>query len=523
MAKSKIVTAYEKNFEARMTERLQETGRPRLPAQSLFAMVAKEAGYNVNARNCVSVYTAIKPLIEGLVLAEIVKFRHVENGTSFYTIPCIPQDGAGVKPAGMGEFRTSWRVQKDTPHYKAGVALAGRVFKPNLEALKEAEEQTAQGFVFHKGEWKSKADYFPVEEDDKSYDDLLQTQMRQCASIRALSKQYPLGFSFDVKCDDRGRFNYLGGYASPHYGRLARKIYTLSEMVTLDHRTSFAQNFALLTGSAIGRNCGVGTDVDTDFWAGSLAHYGVTVKPHSPEREVCKRYGMPRFYGAGEQTATEKATLVASEYISRGKLSEQRFKELLKALQALGENLRDFGDRARAFAQSWVDIGEQPRWQTPSGYTSCQEYWTHVDRVWNSGTNETWAYPKSMTSRLETRRICERSDKERGDKSVLVATTANILQSLDASVLALATVEFTALTGYAPYTIHDSYTVHKDDAATLTMCVVNAMRKVADSAEVKALRRELSLPPVKVLFGSRKEDPKARNLDMRAMNPLDIE
>lgn len=517
-----VKTATPEFIEA-VTNRLSAMGKPRIPAQTLFAIVSECAGYDVNARNVVGIYTMVKPLVEALVLSETIKFRFVENGTSFYTVPTIPSDGTGVKPAGKGELRTSWRLPKSSVHYTAGVALATRVFKANTEALAEAEKQLTQGLVFHKGEWKSKQDYKPVEDDDKKYDDLLAVQMRQVSSIRALTQQYPTGWSFDVKCDDRGRFNYLGGYASPHCGRLARMLYTLDDMVTLDHRTSFAQNFSLLTGSKLGKMCGVGTDADVDFWTSALAHYGLTIKPHSPEREISKRYGMPRFYGAGETTATEKATSVAGEYIAKGKLSEQRFKELLKALQCLGEDLRDFCERARAFAQGWVDIGEHPRWTTPSGYTSCQKYYTHVDKAWNSGTNEVWAYPKNMTSRLATRRICEKSDKEKGDKSVLVATTANILQSLDASVLALAIVEFKSLTGYAPYTIHDSYTVMKEDHVTLMTCVVNAMRKVADSDEVKALRRELALPPVKVLFGNRKEDPKVRNLDMRAMNPLDIE
>lgn len=523
MAKSKIVTTYEKTFEARMTERLQKACKPRIPAQSLFAMVAKEAGHSVNARNVTGVYTAIKPLIEGLVLAEVVRFRHVENGTSFYEIPSIPSDGAGIKPAGQGEVRKDWRMTEDCLHSQACKAIAKHVFVTNRAHLAIAEEQNLNKRVYHKGEWYSQEEYIPTEEDDLKYKDLLDRQMRMIASHKALLEKYPSGWSFDVFTDDRGRVYYAGGYASPHCGSLARYLYTQAGQVTCDHRTSFAQNFSLLTGSKIGQWCGVGTDADSDFWMNALAHYGLTIKPHSPEREIAKRYGMPTFYGAGKVRATASADAVAGEFLSRGKLSKARYEELMKALDLLGDDLRDFSERARSFAQSWVDIGEHPQWETPSGFHAEKHYWAHVDKIWNSGTNATWAYPKSMTSRLETRRICERTDKEKGDKSVLVATGANLLQSIDASVLTRACLKFFNLTGYTPYVIHDSYTVEESDRATLEKCVVESMIETADSEQMQAIRRELSLPPVKVIIGKRKESAGVRNLDLRKMNPLDIE
>lgn len=522
MAKSKSIVATEATLE-KITARLQREGRPTIPAQSMFPLVASAAGYHVNARNSNAVYTEIKPLLEQLILAEVVKFHYVEGGTSFYEVPTVPQNGTGVKPAGQGEVRPNWRLSEDSLHLQAMRAIAQHVFITNREHLTIAEEQNLSKRVFHKGEWKSQSEYMPTEEDDLKYEDLLMRQSRMIACHKALLESHPEGWSFDVFADDRGRVYYAGGYASPHCGSLARYLYTLAGQVTCDHRTSFAQNFALLTGSKIGQWCGVGTDADTDFWTNALEHYGCEIQPHSPEREIAKRYGMPTFYGAGKQRATESADAVAGEFLSRGKLSKARYEELMKALDKMGDDLRDFSERARSFAQSWVDIGEHPQWETPSGFHAEKHYWTHINRVWNSGTNETWAYPKSMTSRLKTRRICERSDKERGDKSVLVATGANLLQSLDASVLTRACLKFYEETGYTPYVIHDSYTVREEEKDTLQRCVIEAMIETADSDQLKTLRRELSLPPVKVLTGKRTPDPKCRNLDMRAMNPLDIE
>lgn len=522
MAKSKIIVATEATLE-KITAHLQREGRPTIPAQSMFPLVASAAGYHVNARNSNEVYTAVKPLLEKLILTEVVKFHYVEGGTSFYEVPAVPQNGTGVKPAGQGEVRQNWRLSEGSLHLQAMQVIAKHVFITNSERLAEAEAQNLNKKVFHKGAWKTSQEYVPTEEDDLKFEDLLLRQARMIACHKALLETHPDGWSFDVFADDRGRVYYAGGYASPHCGSLARYLYTQAGEVTCDHRTSFAQNFALLTGSQIGQWCGVGTDVDTDFWMNALKHYGCEIQPHSPEREISKRYGMPTFYGAGKARAKASAEETARAFIARGELTKERFEELLCALERMGEDLRDFSERARAFAQSWVDIGEHPQWETPSGFHAEKHYWTHIDKVWNSGTNETWAYPKSMTSRLKTRRICERTDKERGDKSVLVATGANLLQSLDASVLTRACLKFYEETGYAPYVIHDSYTVQEEDRDTLQRCVISAMIETADSDQLKALRRELSLPPVKVLTGRRTPDPKCRNLDMRAMNPLDLE
>lgn len=523
MAKSKIITAVESTLRNKIVERLKREGRPTIPAQSMFALVAGVADYRVNARNATHVYTSVKPVIEDLVLSEEVRFHFVEGGTSFYEIPSVPQNGTGVKPAGHGEVRPNWRLPADSLHMQAMICIAKHIFITNREHLAVAETHLLNNEVYHKGAWYNQSEYRPTEEDDLKFEDLHNRQMRMVATHRVLLEEHPQGWSFDVFADDRGRVYYAGGFASPHCGSLARFLYTQAGQVTCDHRTSFAQNFSLLTGSKIGQWCGVGVAEDTDFWVNALEHYGCTIQPHSPEREISKRYGMPTFYGAGKARAKAAAEETASAFIARGELPRERFEALMVALERLGEDLRDFSERARTFAQSWVDIGEHPQWETPSGFHAEKHYWTHVDKTWNSGTNETWAYPKSMTFRLETKRICERSDKERGDKSCQVATGANLLQSIDASVLTRACLKFYGVTGYAPYVIHDSYTVKESDRDTLTECVVDAMREVADSAEMKALRRELSLPPVKVLTGRRTPDPKCRNLDMRAMNPLDIE
>lgn len=518
-----VVETATPEFLEKVMSALKKQARPRIPAQTMFAIVARTAGYDVHARNVVSVYTKIKPLVEALVLAEAVRFSYVENGQSFYTVPSLGGNGSGVKSAGQGTVRNNWRLNPESLHSQACEVIAKHRFITNREHLADAEAHVLDNRVYHKGNWYTKSEYIPVEEDDLKFDDLHDKQMKMIASHKSLLEQHPHGWSFDVFTDDRGRVYYAGGYASPHCGSLARYLYTHEGQITCDHRTSFAQNYSLLTGSNMGKWCGVGTADESDFWVNALAHYGMTIKPHSAEREICKRYGMPTFYGAGKARATESADEVAREFLARGKLSEARYKDLMKALDLLGDDLRDYSERARGFAKSWVDIGEHPQWRTPSGFHAEKHYWCHVDKPWQSGTNETWAYPKSLTTRLQTKRICERSDKEKGDKSCLIATGANLLQSIDASILTRACLKFYKKRGYTPYVIHDSYTIEKDDRATLERCVIESMIETADSAELKALRSELSYPPVKVICGNRKPSEGVRNLDLRAMNPLDLE
>ena len=519
----KILTAPTPEWIEGFSKTLAERGKPRYTAQGMFALCARAIGYRVNARNYREACTACKPFIEALVLEGVISFQYRQGLTSYYKVPCVPSSGTGAVAPRTGVYENSWHASTDSLHSQAGALLAQAVFTPNLKVLENAEEQLREGRVFHNDVWLDKADYKPTKKDDLVYSDLLVTQMHQCASIRALAETFPTGFSFNVKTDDRGRFYYRGGYASPHFGKLNRAIYTHEGQVTLDHRTSFAQNFSLLTGSPIGQHCGVGSAEPVDFWVGMLRPYGVDIKADSIERKIAKAYGMVGFYGAGSDTCKADADRVARDALATGKLSETRYRELLEALAKVGESLSDFGERTRSFARQWVDIGEQPRWTLPTGFEASKDYWCHLDCEWNSGTNEAWAYPVSMTTRLETRRICERQNDEKGDKSVLVATTANILQSIDSAVLALAVLEFHGRTGYAPYCIHDSYTVRTEDEKTLLSCVVNAMRKVCDSPELARLRRELSLPPVKAIFGRRKPDPKARNLSLIDMNPLERE
>lgn len=518
MSASKIIAHVEARLEdlkSRTLEALTKAGRPRVVAQTVFSTAAR-ASWLECTRAIVGDFTCVKPVIRAMVADGSLAFHYVENGTSFYTIPSMdPATGNTAHAPGEATFEVDPRhIGEDCLHLQAGKLIASRVWRINVRRLEEARDKNAKGYVFSNFSWvKTPA------EDDTAF----VTQRQQIAAISAIVESIGVNVSFDAFCDDRGRFYVRGGYASPYMGKLGRWLYTADDEVTLDHRTSFAQNFALLTGDAMGQYCGVGTAEDCDFWRGLLAPYGVNIAPHSLHRDACKAYGMPLFYGAGQSLAAERRDALLKQAVSAGEIDQPQADAIAEALDAVGEKLKGFQELTRSFAQSFVDWGEDPSWTTPSGFKACKKYRTHKTVVWNSGENDcTWYCPKSMTVKVKTNVICTQP-KDEADKSVLVATTANILQSLDAALMAKVIVSFKQETGITLFPLHDSYTVPKELAPTLTTCVIQAMRELADSDEMKALRRELNLPPVKVLVGKAKPSDQMRNLDLRAMNPLDEE
>lgn len=515
---SKIIAHVQARMEGLKAEtlrRLQKAGRPRVVAQTVFITAARACGLQAT-RNIVSDMTAAKPLIRAMVADGSLVFHHVEGGTSYYTIPSVDgMTGNTAHTPGEATFEVDPRhIEQDCLHLQAGKLIASRVWRVNVRRLEEARDRNANGYVFNDFKWEK-----APAEDDAAFI----AQRQQIAAISAIVESIGISVSFDAFCDDRGRFYVRGGYASPYMGKLGRWLYTAEDEVTLDHRTSFAQNFALLTGDAMGKHCGVGTAEDCDFWHGLLAPYGVDIAPHSLHRDACKAYGMPLFYGAGQSLAAERRDALLRQAVSAGEIDDGQAKAIAEALDAVGEKLKGFQELTRSFAQSFVEWGEDPYWTTPSGFKACKKYRTHKTIVWNSGENDcTWYCPKSMTVKVKTGVICT-SPKDEADKSVLVATTANILQSLDAALMAKVIVSFKQETGVTLFPLHDSYTVPKELAPALTACVIQAMRELADSEEMKALRRELNLPPVKVITGKARPSDQMRNLDLRQMNPLDEE
>ena len=330
---SKIIAHVQARMEelkAETLRRLQRAGRPRVVAQTVFITAARACGLQAT-RKIVNDMTAVKPLVRAMVADGSLVFHHVEGGTSYYTIPSVDgMTGNTAHTPGEATFEVDPRhIGEDCLHLQAGGLIASRVWRVNMSRLEIARAQHEQGFAFNEGKW------VVANPSDDSY----KQQGLQIAAISAICEKLGGKVAFDAFCDDRGRFYVRGGYASPYMGKLGRWLYTADDEVTLDHRTSFAQNFSLLTGDAMGQHCGVGTAEDCDFWHGLLAPYGVNIAPHSLHRDACKAYGMPLFYGAGQSLAASRRDALLAEAVSAGEISEEQAKAIAEALDAVAQGL----------------------------------------------------------------------------------------------------------------------------------------------------------------------------------------
>lgn len=469
-------------------------------AQSFFLKVCSLMGLPTSPRKIKQSLASAKHCVKALVDSGYVDFYYNEGSYSWYIIPTSAERAKmTARPVGAGKVLESWHLPAESLHMQAAKLMATRKYIPNPTRVQTLKQKLAEGIVFKEGKW-SKLDDAPTEEDKTRYEE-------QKAIADALDT---LGAaSFDVGCDDRGRFYLGGGLISPQAGRLMRWIYTSDDEVTLDHRTSFAQILSLLYGLPdLGVKCGIGTDKATDLYLGILAAAGITADHESAERKVVKKVVMPMAYGQSAKNAQREAEDLGK---SLG-IEPARLKQVIDAALKAAKAFEKLSFDARRFAQECADDGEQPKWTTPSGFIACKEYTTRRRVEWCTGDDSGEVMPCSMTFLVPTKVIATQSNTELGYKSVLVATAANIVQSLDAALMARVVVRFHKETGEVPFTIHDSYTVSKANADALRHIVADEMGALCSSREMDEIRRELRIPRGRLGL-----------LDFGRMNPLEEE
>lgn len=321
----------------------------------------------------------------------------------------------------------------------------------------------------------------------------LEAKQAQCRALLALPEG---AVYFDTAADYRGRLYFGGGLASPHNGRFAREVFTGPDEVTLDCRSSFAQMIALLTGdAALGRACGIGTTDECDLYLQVAEQAGIDREKAKAHRDALKHAIMPRAYGAGEARSKEAlACFTETEQIA-----------VLKRLDAFTRITK----RAQATAAEWADDGDQLEWTTPCGNRPKQEYFVMKSAQFCTGTNDKLYYPSAFALTLRTQYV-QKTRTETQSGAVLGAT-ANVVQSLDASLCAEVICRHFDKTGEIPFTIHDSFTVKRETAESLKQTVCEVMRDMYDAPEMVALRKMLKIIP-----------PKA-GIDFSQMNPLSEE
>ena len=323
----------------------------------------------------------------------------------------------------------------------------------------------------------------------------LEAKQAQCKALLALPNT---AVYFDTAADYRGRLYFGGGLASPHNGKFAREVFTHESEITLDCRSSFAQMISILMGdAALGRSCGLGTTENCDLYISIGMQAGLSEDFCRAHRDPLKYSIMPRAYGAGEERTKETLT-------QAGFTADQTM-AVVKRLDAFTR----LAKRAQAAAAEFADDGDQLEWSTPCGNHPRQEYYITKSVVFCTGSNDRLYYPPSFALTLRTQYV--QKNRTEFQSGAILGSTANIVQSLDASLCAEVICRFFDATNIVPYTIHDSFTIPKEHADLLRKIVCEVMRDMYSDPEMIELRKMLKIIP-----------PKA-GIDFSKMNPLSEE
>lgn len=506
---------------------IRESRKPTLPAQGLFTLIARASGKHLTPRTAPEIFRMASETIRALVESGELSYEFAPDGGTYRINHHAPEEVQGVEP--------NRRFNGDSLHLQAAQIMASREFTPNAERVQEAKRRLGEGLVYSGGEWLSQPDYerkLTIDAFDEAENDALNERktFRELVAIQSWivdqlsTNGAPAAKRFPVKCDDRGRFYYKGGFLSPHNGRFARWLYTHEGEATYDHRTSFAQMISIILGDdELGRQVGITSDQEGDFYVGLARDAELEIDRHGIDREAMKRAIMPAAYGAGERLSRARFEKVYTDH--GAEVNSELWEVVAKSLK----NFAHLQSATRAFAHGFADDGETPEWLTPSGFTAKKHYWLTrtVTTVFDTEEENSWFRPQTMKAAVPTRIVCTQSAKaENGQpaqKSAIVATMANMVQSLDAALMAHVIVGFYEQTGEALYPIHDSYTVSAEHAETLQTVVRDSLRAIARSDALANLRKAMHLPPVRVQTGTRPPKGAGRVLDMRKMLPIEAE
>lgn len=464
-----------------------DTGRG-ISVQNVFLRTARALGLEIKPRNVEPLRECL-PVIRSLIDEGVIEYWHSETMPR-YTL----REGATTKSCCRTEPTGAIiraRNNRDNG-LRALELMSARPFYLNRDKVKAELDSVIANLETLPEMWKDGILRGEAYASEKAAQEAKQAQ---CKALLALPE---CALFFDTAADYRGRLYFGGGLASPHNGRFAREVFTRPDEVTLDCRSSFAQMIALLTGdAALGRACGLGTTEDCDLYISIGMQAGLSEDFCRAHRDPLKYSIMPRAYGAGEERTKETLT-------QAGFTADQTI-AVVKRLDAFTR----LAKRAQAAAAEWADDGDQLEWTTPCGNHPHQKYFVMKSAQFCTGSNDRLYYPPAFALTLATQFVQKnRTDTQSG---AVLGATANIVQSLDASLCADVICKHFDKTGEVPFTIHDSFTVKKENANSLRETVCEVMRDMYDASEMVALRKMLKIIP-----------PKA-GIDFSQMNPLSEE
>lgn len=462
-----------------------DTGKG-ISVQNVFLRTARALGLEIKPRNVEPLRECL-PIIRDLIDEGVIEYWHSETmprytlreGATSRACYRTEPTGAVIRASNnRGNGLRALELMSARPFYLSRDRVRAELDQvtADLESLPQAWQD---GILRGEAYTSQKA--------------ALEAKQAQCNALLTLPN---CAVYFDTAADYRGRLYFGGGLASPHNGRFAREVFTREGEVTLDCRSSFAQMITLLTGdAALGRACGIGTTENCDLYLQVAEQAGIPRAKAKAHRDELKHAIMPRAYGAGEARSKEALT----------SFSETEQVSILKQLDSFTRITK----RAQAAAAEFADDGDQLEWSAPCGNSPRQEYYIMKSAVFCTGSNDRLYYPPSFALTLRTQYV--QKNRTEFQSGAVLGSTANIVQSLDASLCADVICRHFGKTGEIPFTIHDSFTVKRENAASLKQTVCEVMREMYTAPEMIELRKMLKIIP-----------PKA-GLDFSLMNPLSEE
>lgn len=463
-----------------------DTGKG-ISVQNVFLRVAHALNLEIKPRN-VEPLRACMPVIRDLVDEGVLEYWHSET-MPHYTLREGATSRACCRTEPVGAVIRARNNRGDG--LRALELMSARPFYLNRDKVQTELERVTADIESLPQAWQ---DGILRGEAYTSQKAALEAKQKQCKALLALPD---CAVYFDTAADYRGRLYFGGGLASPHNGKFAREVFTQQGEVTLDCRSSFAQMIAILTGdAALGRACGLGTTDDCDLYLQVAEQAGIAREQAKAHRDALKHAIMPRAYGAGEARSKEALA---------GAFTEAEQVAVLKRLDSFTRITK----RAQATAAEWADDGDQLEWTTPCGNHPRQEYFVMKSAQFCTGSSDRLYYPPAFALTLRTQYV--QKNRTETQSGAVLGATANLVQSLDASLCADVICKHFDKTGEIPFTIHDSFTVKKENADSLRQTVCEVMKDMYTAPEMIELRKMLKIIP-----------PKA-GIDFSLMNPLSEE
>jgi DNA-dependent RNA polymerase-like protein len=229
--------------------------------------------------------------------------------------------------------------------------------------------------------------------------------------------------------------------------------------VAVDASTSVLQHMALLLLDAnLGRLVNLWPGERQDFYSKVGEACGLS-------RSAVKKIAMTGFYG---QSLKEAAESLAGESVERWRQA----RAIKKAATDIAPGAYALHEALRRVAGELTDLSEPIRWSTPSGWECV------TDRRKRPKVERKAYLPDGGVVNYTERVIGDQLDGRRQRN----ALTANLVQSLDASLLHLALADLPE--GLSLATAHDSFGTHADDVPVMLSALKSALSTMYASDDV---------------------------------------